>query len=104
MQAGSWVAGRLWQEVRMEWHQCGEEGDDDLVGECVREDLRQGRGERQATQAHWAMSCSHFSAGTVHSLNLTWSQTEAAPLWLWGLCQSPRNTYCKYKLLLVIKT
>lgn len=44
MQAGSWVAGRLWQEVRMEWHQCGEEGDDDLVGESVREDLRQGRG------------------------------------------------------------
>lgn len=34
-------------------------------------DLGQGRRERQAVQAHQAMSCSPFSAGTAHSLNLT---------------------------------
>lgn len=66
-------AGRLWKGRRMEQGQCRGKG------QSAREDLRQGRREKQGTQGHWAMSCSPFSAGTIHSLNLTYTARERRP-------------------------
>lgn len=62
------------------------------VGGGVDRDLGQTRRNKQAAQAHPAMSCSPFSAGTAHSLNLnTHHQLGAAPRVFIGL-QSPTHT------------